>query len=87
MSRFPKERINLIILGTYCACSGAILVIQSYNGDLWKMNRGHCREASLFSDKVVKNYFKFVPVKGPNIRDTLWVHTPGMSHFCHMVEP
>lgn len=34
MSIFPRERINLIILGTYYACSKAILVIQSYNGDL-----------------------------------------------------
>lgn len=57
MSRFPRERINLIILGTYYACSKAILVIQSYNGDLWKMNRGYCQKASLFSDKVVRNYF------------------------------
>lgn len=41
MSRFPRERINLIMLGTYYACtyyacSGAILVIQSHNGSLWK---------------------------------------------------
>lgn len=57
VSRFPWERINLIILGTYSACSRAILVIQSYNGDLCTINRGYCQEASLFSDKVVRNYF------------------------------
>lgn len=54
---FPQEIINLIILGTSHACSRAILVIQSHNADLWNMNGGYCREASLFSDKVVKNYF------------------------------
>lgn len=57
VSGFPRERINLIILGTCYACSRAILVIQSHNSDLWKMNRGYCQEASLFSDKVVRNYF------------------------------
>lgn len=86
MSRFPRERINLIILGTYCACSRAILVIQSYNGDLWKMNRGYCQEASLFSDKVVRNYFNLFQWGG----QTYMIHcgcTPQECHiFCHMVD-
>lgn len=34
MSGFPTDWINLIIVGTYYAYSKAILVIQSYNGDL-----------------------------------------------------
>ena len=43
VSRFPRERINLITLGTYNAYSRAILVIESYNGDLCKINRGYCQ--------------------------------------------
>lgn len=51
------EKNNVIILGTYYACSKAILVIQSHNGDLWEMNGAYCHKWSLFFDKVVKNYF------------------------------
>lgn len=87
ISSFPRERINLIILGTYCACSRAILVIQSHNEHLWKMNSRHCQEASLFSDKVVRNYFN-------SFRWASWTYmihcgsTPRECHiFCHMVVP
>ena len=49
-----SERTNVIILGTFCAYSKAILVIQSHNGDLWEMNRLHCQKGRLFLIRLLE---------------------------------